>query len=106
MRALLVTALSEAILTMYPGPFGRSRTRKGKVKRRASRGLGAKLGSKANTCESVINLVMTNMPKMLTGMDQKVCGWSLVFNLPKRGQMIPPGKSWRLTFQCHLHGTR
>ena len=49
------------------------------MKRRASRGSGAKLGSKANGSESVINLVIENMPKMLTGMDQKVA-W-VVFGL-------------------------
>ena len=59
MRARLVTALFEAILTMYPGPSGRNRTREGEVKLRASRGSGAKLGSKVNVCESVINLVST-----------------------------------------------
>ncbi len=93
MRAWLVTALFEAILTMYPGPFGRNRTREGKVKRRASRGSGAKLGSRANVSESVINLVIANMPKMLTGMDQKVGGWSLVSHLPKRGQQSHRGRA-------------
>jgi len=27
-----------------------------------------------NTCESLINVVTENKPKMLTGLDQKVCG--------------------------------
>ena len=28
-----------------------------------------------NICESLINAVIENKPKMLIGLDQKVCGW-------------------------------
>ena len=64
MRALLVTAVYEAILTWNP-PFGRSQIREEEAKLQASCGSGARLGSMVNRCASVINLVNRNMPKML-----------------------------------------
>ncbi len=98
MRASLATALCEAIPTMKPVPLGRSQICEEEAKLQASCGSGARLGSKANRCESVINLVIPNMPKMLTGMSQN--GKWAVFGLEstKAWTTSPSGNNRRLTF--------
>jgi hypothetical protein len=75
-RARAVTTLSEAI------PDNVSQPERVKLKSRDQSGTasiarwGARLRSKVNVCESVINPVMNNMPKVLLGMDQTVREWS------------------------------
>ena len=70
---LLVTAMFEAIPTMYPDPARVKQTPRREAKPRASRGRGLGLGSMVNVSESATHLVKYNMPKMLIGMNQKVC---------------------------------
>src|SRR5918999_5996192 len=61
---------SEALRTMYPtrrsceaNGISESNTR-----------YGTSLGCMVNTCEQLINLVKTNKPKLLKGLDQKASG--------------------------------
>ena len=76
MRASRVTGLFEAI------PDNVSQPERVKLKSRDRSGTasitrwGARLRSMVNLCESVINPVMNNMPKMLSGMNQMVSEWS------------------------------
>ena len=60
----------EAILTMYPAPERVKPNPRGLSEAASIMRQGARLGSKVNECESVINLVSGIMPKMLTGMNQ------------------------------------
>ena len=102
-RALLATAMFEAIPTMYPDPARVKQTPRGQAKLRASRSRGLGFGSMVNISEPMINLVNCNMPKMLTGMNQKVRGGGLwTGRVPEQGQQPPPGDSRHLTFQLSL----
>jgi hypothetical protein len=60
----------EAILTMYPAPERVKPNPRGLSEAASIMRQGARLGSKVNERESVINLVKSIMPKMLTGMNQ------------------------------------
>jgi len=90
-QAKLATAWSEAIGTMKP------LAREGKTARRfqqlpASGGWGARLNSKTNLSELLINLVKFNKPKMLTGLNQKVGDRLLVCVVRAQGQKDHRGK--------------
>ena len=56
----------------------------------------------ANTCELLINVVRTNKPKGLTGLDQKVRGQVEVFphHLPQMSRHRRTGRAYL------IHGTR
>ena len=101
-RALLATAMFEAIPTMYPDPARVKQTPRGQAKLRASRSRGLGFGSMVNISEPTINLVNWTMPKMLTGMNQKVrervFGW-VQFQSKDDSS---PGDSRHLTFQLSL----
>ena len=73
-HALLVTARCEALLITSPV--------KARVDREVARGNseqrwgeGARLTGTGSVCELLINVVISEVPKLLTGTDQKVCGW-------------------------------
>jgi hypothetical protein len=62
--------MSEAILTMYPDP---ARVKRISRERREAASIvrqGARLGSKVNRCESALNPVSCDVPKMLSGTSQ------------------------------------
>ena len=50
-------------------------TREGGYSTRTIRELGARLGNMVNVSELLINIVRINKPKMLIGLNQKVCDW-------------------------------
>ena len=88
-------------------PFGRSRIREEEARLQASCGSGARLGSMVNKREPAINLVIPDMPKMLTGMSQN--GTWAVFGLDpaKAWTTSPSGNNRHLTFlfvTCTEHG--
>ena len=90
-QAKLATAWSEATGTMKP------LAREGRTARRfqplpASGGWGARLNSKTNLSELLINLVKFNKPKMLTGLNQKVGDRLLVCVVRAQGQNDHRGK--------------
>jgi len=103
-QAKLATAWSEATGTMKPF------AREGKAARQyqplpASGGRGARLNSKTNTCELLLNLVIFDKPKMLTGLDQKVSDGLLVCFLRAQGQKKAPGERQGLPYSCNGCGT-
>ena len=59
----------------------------------------------ANTCELLINVVKANKPKMLTGLNQKVCDGQRGIQFPLSetlnitGEQAEPNPSW------HTSGT-
>jgi hypothetical protein len=52
-----------------------------------------------NICESVIKIVTMNMPKRLTGMDQKVCGQERMVLTHSFADVVLPVDSGHLTQQ-------
>jgi hypothetical protein len=62
--------MSEAILTMYPDPARVKRIPREKREAASIMRQGARLGSKANRCESALNPVSCDVPKMLLGTGQ------------------------------------
>ena len=50
-----------------------------------------------NICELLINVVMLNKPKVLTGLDQKVRGMVRGLSIPSTHSRIPPAKRQALT---------
>lgn len=62
--------MSEAILTMYPDPARVKRTSRETREAASIMRQGARLGSKVNRCESALNPVSCNVPKMLSGTNQ------------------------------------
>ena len=70
-RATRVTLLFEAVGTMYPWPLGQKLNPRGQgddCEPHAVRGLGS--NDKANSSEVLINLVIADKPKRLTGLIQ------------------------------------
>ncbi|HAK60513.1 MAG TPA: hypothetical protein DCO77_09045 [Nitrospiraceae bacterium] len=59
-----------------------------------------------NISELLINLVIFNKPKMLTGLDQKVGDGLLDFVLRAQGQTTSPGERQGLRYSCNWCGTR
>ena len=107
MRALLVTAMFEAIPTMYPDPARVKQTPRGEAKPRASRSRGLGSGGMVNGSEPMINLVSLNMPKMLTGMNQNGAWAGLWFLEYRSKDMKPTGEESAPNLPtCHRHGTR
>ena len=51
-----------------------------------------------NICELLINIVTSDKPKMLTGLDQKVSGGLLDYVLRAQGQNITGGKTGSTLF--------
>ncbi len=68
--------------------------------------MGAKNGGMGNICELLINVVMPNKPKVLTGLDQKVRGMVRRFCNPPTQSKIPPAERQTLTLRvkCVEHG--
>lgn len=62
--------MSEAILTMYPVPARVKRISREKREAASIMRQGARLGSKVNRCESALNPVSCDVPKMLSGTNQ------------------------------------
>jgi hypothetical protein len=97
-RAAAVTLLSEAVGTMYPWLLGRKPSPRGQgddCEPHAARGLGT--DDKANVSEVLINLVIADKPKRLTGLIQNgvwpvypLWAWDNV-------RKAPPGKRGRLS---------
>jgi hypothetical protein len=52
-----------------------SRTVRERCNREHHDGWRARVDGMANRCEPLINVVISNKPKMLTGLDQKVVWW-------------------------------
>ena len=50
-----------------------------------------------NICELLINVVIPNKPKVLTGLDQKVRGMVRGFSTPPTKSKIPPAERQALT---------
>jgi len=59
-----------------------------------------------NVSELLLNVVIGKEPKLLTGFNQKVCGWLFLFTLGIRHHSKPPAKRQHLTLPCHRRGTR
>ena len=72
----------------------------------ASCGRRARLVRRVNTCELLINTVIGNRPKMLTGLNQKVRGPVTPLRPEEYMGAKPPGEETEpaLTF-CMLSGT-
>lgn len=62
--------MSEAILTMYPDPVRVKRASRETCEAASIMRQGARLGSKVNRCESALNPVSCDVPKMLSGTGQ------------------------------------
>jgi hypothetical protein len=77
---------SSSLRTMYPQSQDCCRTREGKADLPASGGAGLGLDGMASICESSINVVMYNEPKMLSGSNQK---WYAAVELG-----FPSAQSW------------
>ena len=90
--------MSEAILTMYSDPERVKYNSREEYKAASIMRQEARLGSKVNISESVINLVNMNLPKMLSGKKQKVRGLDFGFDDSEARTANPPGKSRHLTF--------
>lgn len=102
-RALLATAMFEAIPTMYPEPERVKRTPQGQAKLRASRGRGLGSGSKVNVSEPMINLVNWQHAKDADWHEPKgAWGGLWMGRVPEQGQQPPPGNSRHLTSQLSL----
>ena len=52
--------------------------------------MGARNDDMGNRCELLINVVMRNKPKVLTGLDQKVRGMDSWLEIPATQSNIPP----------------
>ncbi len=59
--------------------------------------MGAKNGGMGNICELLINVVMLNKPKVLTGLDQKVRGMVRRLCIPPTQSKNPPADRQALT---------
>ncbi len=59
--------------------------------------MGAKNGGMGNICELLINVVIRNKPKVLTGLNQKVRGMVRGLFVPPAQSKIPPAKRQALT---------
>jgi hypothetical protein len=59
--------------------------------------MGAKKDGTGNICELLINVVMWNKPKVLTGLDQKVRGMVRVFYIHFAQSANPPANRQALT---------
>ena len=66
---------------------------------------GTSLGCMVNICEQLINLVIRNKPKLLTGLSQKASGMGVLFTSQYTRSTNPPGERLNLNTLCHLCGT-
>jgi hypothetical protein len=58
-----------------------------------------------NLCELLLNTVSIEVPKLLLGINQKVCGWSFRSRLGMRRYIQPPVKRQNLSQSCDMPGT-
>ena len=73
---------------------------------RASTRTGARLDGMINASELLINVVIYDKPKMLTGLNQKVRGWLPLLWVEAHGQLQPPANRQDITRPCYLSETR
>lgn len=59
--------------------------------------MGARKDGMRNICELLINVVSDDVPKMLTGTDQKVRGMVMTLAIRHAQSMIPPADRQALT---------
>jgi hypothetical protein len=85
-----VIAGCEAARTMYPGVSQENAVRQSRICQHRG-GLGARLDGKVNSGEPVINLVKHNRLKVLTSLNQKVCGRLFLFHIGTHGQQSRRG---------------
>ena len=100
-QATVVTRCSEALWTMYPT----HRSREADGISESNTRYGTSLGCMANICEQLINLVIRNKPKLLTGLSQKASGMGVLFTSQYTRSTNPPGERLNLNTLCHHCGT-
>lgn len=102
-QAWLATAGSETVLTMDSDPARVKPNPRGGSEAASTTRQEARFGNMVNTSESAINLVTHDMPNVLSGMNQKVCGRTLVSHIPKRGR-CPTGEQPAPNLSLSLKG--
>lgn len=81
------------------------RTVRGNVICQHQGGWDARLDGMTNICELLINVVMSEKPKVLTGFNQKVRDGLRLLYLGVHGHQTSPANRQGLNHSCYAYGT-